>query len=193
MASGLLGNLTDGRLTEVLTALTRQRDTAEIASLIVLAPFRRVTWSFVETLGGDIDAAYWSDTPIVWSQARAACAELGRDEVCDFQIGKLFSKAPVGEDGIWPCEPVREVIERVATARLCEGVRNGLYNSRGAHWRGPRGDQERQLATRYAAWALALEFKYANVANILKGIVRTYEHEGNLHDIGADVRKRLLR
>jgi hypothetical protein len=42
---------------------------------------------------------------------RQSCTELGRADVADTCIGKVLSRAPVGQDGVWPCEPVRDVME----------------------------------------------------------------------------------
>src|SRR5205823_10972528 len=43
-----------------------------------------------------------------WTAAvRKSCAELSRTEVADLCLGKLLANAPVGKDGVWPCEPVR--------------------------------------------------------------------------------------
>ncbi|MFZ1426721.1 MAG: hypothetical protein WAS21_08145 [Geminicoccaceae bacterium] len=132
------------------------------------------------------------DMILSWvGQVRAGCAALARVEVADFRIGHLFSRAPIGSDGVWPCEPVRAVIERVATERLSEGITNGLYNSRGVHSRGEGGKEERELAAKYASWARSLEFSFPRVAKILKAMVRTYEDEANWHDTEAGVRRRL--
>jgi hypothetical protein len=140
---------------------------------------------------GDLEAA----RILEWlNRVRVACSELARGDVCDIQLGKLLSKAPVDSDGVWPCEPVREAIESLPTEKLCDGILNGLMNSRGAHWRarGEGGEQERQLAAQYAAWARALEFKYPRVTKILKEMVRTYEHQANREDTESSIRKRLL-
>jgi hypothetical protein len=46
---GFFGSLADDHLTQVLTALTCQRNLAESVPLLLLAPFRSVTWRFVES------------------------------------------------------------------------------------------------------------------------------------------------
>ena len=49
-----------------------------------------------------------------WVEAvRRACADLDRLEVADEWLGNLFSHAPVGEDGVWPDEAVRNVMENI--------------------------------------------------------------------------------
>src|SRR5207344_3298514 len=42
---------------------------------------------------------------------RQSCAELDRTDIADVCIGKVLSCAPVGRDGAWPCESVRDVME----------------------------------------------------------------------------------
>jgi len=65
---------------------------------------------------------------------RKTAAELDRTEVADVSIGGLLANAPVGEDGVWPCEPVRDVMEELQLEDVMRGAHTGLYNSRGVHW-----------------------------------------------------------
>ncbi len=126
-------------------------------------------------------------------RVRGECAELARSNVCDLSLGKLFSTASVGEDDVWPCKPVRDALETLATDELASGIRNSLYNSRGFHFRGEDGDGERQLAEKYRKWAQALEFTHPRVAKIMQQMVETYEREAKSHDTEAGVRKRLRK
>jgi hypothetical protein len=75
------------------------------------------------------------------STVRQSCTELGRAEVADSCIGNVLSCAPVGRDGVWPCEPVRDVMEEIQSESMMSGAHTGVYNTRGAHWRGEGGDQ----------------------------------------------------
>ena len=124
---------------------------------------------------------------------RQACAALGRQELGDVRLGDLMANAPSDENGIWPCEPVRDVLERVASRDIARGVRTGLYNARGVHSRGEGGDQERGIAAKYRRWASALEFSHPYVAGILTSMADSYEEEGRAHDTDAIVRRRLGR
>lgn len=83
------------------------------------------------------------------TSVRHSCAELGRADIADTYIGGLLSHAPVGQDGVWPCEPVRDVMEDIQSESLMSGAHRGVYNSRGVHPRGEGGNQERQLAEKY--------------------------------------------
>lgn len=123
---------------------------------------------------------------------RKACDELGRLEIGDVCLGKLLSGAPAGDDGVWPCEPVRQVMEDIHSKRMMDGAHNGLYNSRGVVWRGEGGDQERELADKYRTWANALKYSHPFVAfQLLMSMVSTYEYEADREDTEAHIRRRL--
>lgn len=123
---------------------------------------------------------------------RQACAALGRQDVGDLTIGQLLAHAPIGSDGVWPCEPVRDVIEAVQSKTMAGGVTNGLFNSRGVVWRGEGGSQERDLEAKYRAWERALEFSHPFLATeVLKSIADTYAEEANREDAEAGIRRRL--
>jgi addiction module HigA family antidote len=130
---------------------------------------------------------------LVWVKTvRQSCAELGRQETGDISLGKLLSNASVGEDGVWPCEAVRDVLEQVQSRDISRGISTGLYNARGVHWRGEGGDQERELAEKYRKWAGALEFSHPFVAaTILKRMANTYDGEAKGHDTEAKIERRL--
>ena len=113
-------------------------------------------------------------------------AELSRADIADFCIGKVLSHAPVGKDGVWPCEPVREVMEDIQSESMMQGAHTGVYNSRGVHWRGEGGDQERELAEKYRKWGQALQVSHPYVASkLLMELARTYDHEANREDTEA--------
>lgn len=143
--------------------------------------------------GHNDEGVLQSDKLAGWVKAvRDACAELGRLDIADVCIGKLLSHAPAGNDGVWPCEPVREVMEDVHSKAMMDGARTGLYNSRGVTWRGEGGDQERALAAKYRAWGNALHYSHPFVASeLLMGMARTYEQEAVREDTRAGIERRL--
>ena len=123
---------------------------------------------------------------------RQSCTELGRAEAADICIGKVLSCAPVGQDGVWPCEPVRDVMEDIQSESMMSGAHTGVYNSRGAHWRGEGGDQERELAQKYRKWGEALQVSHPFVAaKLLMGLAKTYDHQASREDTEAGIRRRL--
>jgi hypothetical protein len=123
---------------------------------------------------------------------RQSCAELGRADVSDICIGKVLSCAPVGTDSVWPCEPVRDVMEDIQSESMMEGAHTGVYNSRGVHWRGEDGGQERELANKYRKWGLALRISHPFVASkLLMALANTYDHEASREKTEAGIRRRL--
>lgn len=126
------------------------------------------------------------------STVRRSCSELSRADIADVCIGKVLSSAPVGKDGVWPCEAVRDVMEEVQSEHIMRGVRTGVYNSRGAHFRGDGGDQERELAEKYRSWGIAILSSHSYVASkLLMELARSYEQDASREDMEASIRLRL--
>jgi hypothetical protein len=123
---------------------------------------------------------------------RRLCTELDRADIADTRVGTLLSHAPVGKDGVWPCEPVRDVMEEIQSEPMMKGARNGAYNSRGVHSRGKGGDQERGLAERYRKWAKALQVSHPFVAaKLLLELAQTYDREASREDTHASIGRRM--
>jgi hypothetical protein len=140
----------------------------------------------IHRIPGHDDLAKWIAT------VRKIAAELDRVEVADVSIGGLLANAPVGEDGVWPCTPVRDVMEELQLDDVMRGAHTGLYNSRGVHWRGEGGDQERALAEKYRNWARALRVSHPFVSSsLLMGMAKTYEREASREDTASTLRRRL--
>ncbi len=130
--------------------------------------------------------AKWIET------VRQSCAGIGRADVADICIGKVLSHAPIGMDGVWPCEPVREIMEDIQSEHLMSGAHTGVYNSRGTHWRGEGGNQEREIAEKYHKWSQALLVSHPFVASkLLMNLAKTYDREANHEDTEAGIRRRL--
>lgn len=87
-------------------------------------------------LGHDGSGALSAPELMGWiRKAQEICEANGRRRVCDGQIGQLLSNAPVGEDGVWPCEPVRAALDAVLNEDIETGFQIGRRNARGARWR----------------------------------------------------------
>ena len=149
---------------------------------------------FVRIPGSDKDGNIDAKKLLYWiTSVRTKCKELARSEPGDLWIGKILAKVPVGKDTIWPCEPVRDVLDEIANKKITDGVINGLFNARGVHGRNPGsgGMQERELAAKYSAWAEALDSTHLNVAKILREMAYTYEHQASWEDTQASAQRRL--
>jgi hypothetical protein len=123
--------------------------------------------------------------------ARTAAREADRLEVCDIKIGEVFARAPSDDEGVKPCVPVREVIEALESNEIDRGFANGLYNLRGAFWRGLHdgGQQERELAATYERYAKACETVWPRTATILRSVADTYLRDAERADEEALMRK----
>jgi hypothetical protein len=137
---------------------------------------------------GRIDAAALT----AWlTEVRRLCDEYARGKIGDHCLGQLLAKAPEGENGIWPCEAVCEAMEGIASAEISRGFYIGVHNSRGAHWRGQGGSQERELAAKYRSWADRLHFDYPYVGGVLEDIAASYDRDAGWQDSEEKVTKRL--
>jgi addiction module HigA family antidote len=137
---------------------------------------------------GSIDA----DKLMGWiREVRTLCKVHGRESVGDQTIGDLLAKAPADADGLWPCQAVREALEEIAAPEIAKGMAIGVYNLRGAHWRGEGGQQERELAAKYRGWSKQTAFEYPFVSGFLEQIAKSYDRDAERQDIQADVSRRL--
>jgi hypothetical protein len=150
----------------------------------VLDTWKRIPGS---TTDGTIDRPLLSE----WiEQARRLSRKSDRLQICENRIGDMLSSAPIGEDGAWPAEPVRDVIDRVASDALDDGFRIGVYNARGATWHAGGGGQERELAQKYRRWASQITGLWPRTATILRRIADGSESEGRSWDIDDELRDR---
>ena len=162
-----------------------QRSSVASAAYRLLDQIKRIP-------GTDRDGTIESDALAAWlKEVRPLCARYGRAKMGDQCIGQLLSKAPAGENGIWPCLPVCEAMEGIASPQIADGFIVGVHNARGAHWRGEGGAQERDLAAKYRGWAQKLRFDFPYVGSVLERIAASYEKEAEWQDSDAKVSKRL--
>ena len=118
------------------------------------------------------------------SEARRLCRERGRAVVGDIQIGELLASAPVGQDGVWPCEPVRGLLDGLASDDMGRGFAMGKHNLRGVTSRAMTegGAQERSLEEQFRGDAARLASKWPLTARWLRAIADDYRAEGRFHD-----------
>ena len=164
-----------------------RRASMQIAAYRLLQEAARIPGADAE---GKIDVHALSQ----WvTEARRLCSEHGRAVIGDQQIGQLLSGAPSGEDDSWPCRPVCEVLETIASPEIASGFEIGVFTARGAHSRSPDegGAQERSLSARYRAWAQRLVFDHPHVAGILGRIADGYDRDADREDSEVLIMKRL--
>lgn len=133
-----------------------------------------------------INATVMSD----WVRAaRLKLSEADRADIGDELIGQTFAHCPVGADGIWPAEPVRDLIETIGSRELERGVALGRFNGRGVTSRGiyEGGRQEWDLAQEYREWSRGVHAKWPRTSRILRDLADSYERDARRHDLRAEL------
>jgi hypothetical protein len=141
------------------------------------------------TDGGDIDAAAlgrWLD------DARAQLAQAGRSEIGDRMIGHVLAHSPVGADGLYPHESVRDSLERVGTDSMMDGFAAAAFSRRGVTTRSvfAGGDQEREAARHFRTQAAGLA-AWPRVARTLVRIAEAFDADAVREDERARQRQDL--
>lgn len=130
---------------------------------------------------GEVDSA----TLAKWvTEARQACSEADRLEVCDLKIGRLLSVGTSESEGDWPCEAVRQVIESVQTDEIIRGFDSSVRNQRGVYTKSlsEGGEQERDLAAKYLKLAELFKFRWPRTSLALRRIAEGYESDAKRAD-----------
>lgn len=121
---------------------------------------------------------------------RKLAAERRHGGIVDDYLGKALASSPLGVDGAWPHESVREVLERYDSKALADGFVVGKCNLRGTTSRSPGdgGEQERELAAQYQAWQRIIVARYPRASALLGRLDEHYRSDANSADV--DVRRR---
>lgn len=156
----------------------------------------RQSYALLDTIkripGHDEDGNLKSEILLNWIEnVREKCSELSRSDMGDQSIGKLLSHAPANDDGTWPSTVVCDALEQVANEQIKAGMTVALFNSRGVHWRGEGGDQERNLAEKYGGWANAIEYTHPRVSDILRYMEERYLWDAKREDQEAQINRRI--
>lgn len=109
----------------------------------------------------------------------------GRRNIVEYFIGKLLGHCQNGEDGIWPCEGVRDLVEDIHSKNMIEGMYIEKRNSRGVTSRsfGDGGAQEWRIFEQYQDWRRQLAITHPFVADELLGqLAKSYKNEAEMWD-----------
>lgn len=99
----------------------------------------------------------------------------GREERTDFWVGELLSRIPTGDDDLWPCRPVCEIMEATRSKWLMKGFESGAIEGRGVSMRFPGDSEERELADQYRRWAARLAIEFPFVGRVLESVAAFYD------------------
>ena len=135
---------------------------------------------------GTVDAAHFNQ----WiEETRELGRSFDRATMTDQTIGQWLSKCPNEKEGIWPCFPVCDLLERMDAEdiRNCFGM--GVHNNRGVTTKayGEGGNQERELADKYKGFAEKIRNLYPITATVLDHIAKSYEYEAKTEDDRATI------
>jgi hypothetical protein len=118
------------------------------------------------------------------TEARRLLAESGRATPGDISIGEVLACVPPDSDGVWPAEPVRDLIEDLQSADFETGLRSGKLNSRGLVTSSPTdgGIQERDLAAQFRASAERVADGWPRTAALLRRMEASYDEQARRED-----------
>jgi len=96
----------------------------------------------------------------------------------------VLAYVPPGSDGLWPAEPVRDLIEDLQSPAFENGLRSGKLNRRGLVWSSPAdgGVQERDFAAQFRAWAERVADGWHRTAALLRQLADTYDEWAQRED-----------
>ena len=150
-----------------------------------------VFWHLHATPGQMADGSIDFEALESWViEARRLCRDRGRESIGDQYIGQLLANAPKGSDGIWPCEPVRDLLDKYPSHHMGVGFAIGKQGLRGVTTRSlfDGGQQERSLTEQYRESAARITAKWPFTAKILRDIAEDYSQEARWHDNDARIR-----
>jgi hypothetical protein len=125
------------------------------------------------------------------NDVRAKLRESGHLEAGDIRIGHVLAWGPADPDGARPCLAVRNLIEKLESDDLEQGLGTELRNSRGVTSRGvyDGGEQERALAETYLAEAKQFTDRWPRTAAMLRRLGECYGQEARWIDGGTERRR----
>jgi hypothetical protein len=147
------------------------------------------TWKRPPGVAGDgtIDEAVlrlWVD------EARRLFIERDCADIGDRCIGRLLSSSSLGADGVWPPEPVRDMIRDFASKDLENGLVAGKFYSQGVTSRGvyDGGKREMMLANQCSSWSEQVEDQWPSTGRILRELADWYTEDARREDASAEKR-----
>ncbi|MCI9258717.1 MAG: trypsin-like peptidase domain-containing protein [Romboutsia sp.] len=92
------------------------------------------------------------------------------------ELGRLFAYSPVGEDGYYPHESVRDIIEELADDKLRSSYVSAECNKRGVY-SPDAGRTEKEMALRYKENADGVRTVYPETAKIYDSLYERYYYQ----------------
>ncbi len=122
-------------------------------------------------------------------RARQVLAEDDRLLRCgDEAFGGMLTGVPAGDDGLWPVEAVRDLLDEPGSTALAGGFVMGVIGNRGTTARSlfEGGDQERRRAAKLEHDADAMAARWPRAAAVLRDCARAFRSYGLHNDDDAE-------
>jgi hypothetical protein len=156
--------------------------------------FSEACWTLIRSWREPLPGATYGTTPDAdrmhtWVlKAREQLAERNRAGIASLAIGEALACTTTDPDGTWPCEAVREVLEREQDDTLEHQLAITRTNQRGVTVRAvyDGGAQERTLATKYRGWADHIRDQWPRTGRTLDQIAASYEADARREDETAE-------
>jgi len=99
-----------------------------------------------------------------------------RVAIGDEFIGQVLSGSREGEDGVWPPEPIRDLLETIEGAEFGQGLAIGKFNSADVTTRGvfEGGRHEERLARQYEEWSRLTMPRWPATGRLLREMANHY-------------------
>lgn len=112
----------------------------------------------------------------------------GRARVLPIVLGDALSGAVTDEDGTWPSQPVRDLLESLGHSNLEEHLAIAKLNQRGVTSRGvyDGGEQERSLADKYKQAADRVRARWPRSGALLDQLHGSYSDDARREDRSAE-------
>lgn len=122
-------------------------------------------------------------------QVRALLTEANRAQIASTVIGEALAATVVDDgDGIWPCQAVRNVIEKEQREDLETGLIINRRNQRGVHGRAiyAGGQQERTIADKYLKDAEKVRNRWPRTGKLLEDLAKSFKADARREDETAE-------
>ncbi len=116
------------------------------------------------------------------NNVRTQCSSKNRIIGCDIEIGKILSHAPSGNDGVWPHESVRELIETVKSRKMESSIVIECYNHQGSSFGSLKDftEKESEHAEIYKKQADKIKLSWPRTSALLMKIAYDYESSAKM-------------
>lgn len=109
----------------------------------------------------------------------------GQEKIFSKTLGRLFAFSPMGEDGYFPCESVREMIEKYGDIELTSAFQREIYYSRKIYTPSA-GKNELKISEGYLKNAQYLDQEYPKSARIFYELSEWYKKDASTQRIEAE-------